>query len=98
MEGVFYIITGLIFDIAGAIFIIRPLLDRVRKLPEEEEIEEEIEEEEEENKIEKLFLTMNPFSQYRRNYQLAWTGLILLCLGFVLQIIGNYIQSLEFMK
>jgi len=105
MEGVYYIIIGLFVDIIGAIFIIRPLLEKIKPPPGgEQEYDDEVEEEndddveEEKKKKEPLFLTMKPFSHYTRNYRLAWTGLILLCFGFVLQIIGNYIQSIELAK
>ena len=37
MEGINYIIVGLAFDILGAVFIILPLLERVRKLSGNEE-------------------------------------------------------------
>jgi len=97
MEGIYYIIVGLFFDIIGAIFIIRPLLDKIERPAgveeESEDAEEEYEDEEEKKKEEKLYFTMNPFSNFRRNYQLAWIGLILLCFGFALQTVGNYIQS-----
>lgn len=93
-EATWLIIIGLGFDILGAIFIIRPLLDKVSKPPNEKENQNEEEyDEDDKKKDETLYLTMNPFSHYRRNRQLAWIGLILLCIGFSLQIIGNWIQN-----
>ncbi len=93
-EATWLIIGGLVLDIFGAIFIIRPLLDKVSKpLNEKENKNEEEYDEDDKKKDETLYLTMNPFSRYRRNHQLAWIGLILLGIGFSLQIIGNWLQN-----
>jgi len=91
-EATWWIVIGLGFDIAGAIFIIKPLLEKFSRLPGVKEDEnEEVSLKDEKGK--ELYFSLNPFSHYARNRQLAWTGLIMLCFGFILQIIGNWIQN-----
>ncbi len=92
MDPTWIIIIGLGFDIAGAILIIKPLLERFSTMPGVKE-DENKEASLKDHNGKPLYFSLNPFSHYARNRQLAWAGLILLCFGFVLQIIGNYYQN-----
>jgi len=40
-----------------------------------------------------LFISLKPYSHYRKNRNLAIAGLVLLVIGFSLQIIGNWLQN-----
>ena len=79
----FIIITGLGLDIIGAIFIVFPLLTLVKRTwgdmnPEKEHTRSDM---------------LGMFWDDRRVQRLAWIGIVLLSVGFAMQIVGNWLQN-----
>lgn len=83
MDPTWIIIIGLGFDIVGAIFIISPLLTLVKRTwgnlnPEKESLRDDM---------------LGQFWGDKRIQRLAWIGIVLLSMGFGLQMVGNYFQN-----
>ena len=77
------IITGLALDIIGAVFIVGPLLTLVKRTwgdinPEKEKVKSDM---------------LGMFWDDQRIQKFAWIGIVLLSVGFTMQIIGNYYQD-----
>ena len=83
MDSYHLIITGLLLDMVGAGLIVSPILS-LRKMS-QDELDRQA-----------LFNSVGRHvKQVNRNQILAWSGLGFLIFGFILQIIGNYIQYLN---
>ena len=83
MEPTWVIIIGLGFDIVGAIFIVFPLLTLVKRTygdmnPEKERLRDDM---------------LGAFWDDKKIQRLAWIGIVLLSMGFSIQIVGNYYQN-----
>ena len=86
MDPTWVIITGLGFDIAGAIFIVSPLLNYIRRIKDTE------------MGVKTSAYGPKKLGEYA--YKKEWyiqrrvrIGLGLLIIGFSLQIVGNYFQN-----
>jgi len=82
-EATWLIVIGLGFDIIGAIFIVGPLLNLVNRTwgrmnPEKELLGNDMK---------------GMFRDDKRIQKLAWIGIILLSIGFAMQILGNWLQN-----
>ena len=79
----FIIITGLVLDVFGAIFIVFPLATLISRTwgtlnPEKEKTRTDM---------------LGAFRDDKRIQILARIGIVLLSVGFIIQIIGNWLQN-----
>jgi len=79
----FIIITGLVLDVIGAIFIVFPLVTLINRTwgtlnPEKEKTRTDM---------------LGAFRDDNRIQILARIGIFLLSVGFIIQIIGNWLQN-----
>jgi len=85
MEGLVFILFGLALDICGAFLIIRPLLNRIKKLDPKKQ----------QGAPEKYAIQYTDEDTELKYQKWARCGLVFLVIGFGLQILGNYLQYLD---
>ena len=85
-EATWVIIAGLIFDIVGAILIVNPILNYIKKFK-GSEFGEKVTYYQPKDSI------RGDYEKDYKNQRKARIGLVLLLIGFCLQIIGNLLQN-----
>lgn len=85
MEGLIFILFGLVLDICGALLIIKPLLNIIKKLDPKKQ----------QGAPEKYAIQSTDEDTEWKYQNWARYGLMFLVIGFVLQILGNYLQYLD---
>jgi len=86
-EGTWIVIIGLVFDVFGAFLIVSPLMNYMRKRVFKDEKGHKIIDYEP-----KQFVTEDPKKEYLIQTKVR-IGFILLAVGFILQIFGNWVQN-----